>query len=411
MSISPTGMIRLLYGVSYSVYGLLLPYLPLLLRQQGLSDAELTLALSGIGVSALIPPFLIAHLVDTKLAFERVLPWLLFASTCAIPCWFLANSALAGFIVTVLFFSCFFPTISLLDTYTLIYIRRHSERGVSDTAVRADKIPPAPAPSISFTSIRVWGSVGFVVPSVALLILQTFVPISGSVVFGLATLSCLVSLLIARHLPRNGTTAAPVGVPSLEALRSAIRPPLRRFFASTSVAGLALAIFYIIFPRYLQELGCSTVTVGLIINLGVVAEILFMPRAAKLIQRFSAERVIAFGILAQVLRLTLLSVFPSLPVAIIAQLLHAPMIIGYFVAAPLFLQSHASEHARFSLQSIYIVLMLGMARLCGPMLFSLLLAWRDTDSGSGILMGMFLCAGLSLLGLLIASVNKPCVDK
>jgi len=64
---------RLLYFAAFCVYGTVLPFLPLVLRERGLSDAQLCFVLGGLGVAAIIAPLALAHFADRHWQVRRLL--------------------------------------------------------------------------------------------------------------------------------------------------------------------------------------------------------------------------------------------------------------------------------------------------------------------------------------------------
>ena len=54
--------------------------------------------------------------------------------------------------------------------------------------------------------------------------------------------------------------------------------------------------------------------------------------------------------------------------AIVTQLLHVPLVICMFIALPMYLQEHADNSFRHSLQNLNVTLSQGIARCIGPAL-------------------------------------------
>lgn len=187
-------------------------------------------------------------------------------------------------------------------------------------------------------------------------------------------------------LPHNEPVRGSRGTPSKEAFKVALGPPLRAVFEATTIAGIALSIFYVVYPRFLQELGNDKINIGLIINLGVAWEIALMPFTSRLIERFGAKNIVLMGILSVPLRLITLAIWPTTALAIALQFLHAPLVIGLIIAVPIFLAQVADPRYRFSLQGVNTTLVMGVARLIGPAISSLILLGYQEDAFGGLRM-------------------------
>ncbi len=87
---SPRPLILILslqYLLTYGVLGVLLPFAPVILTEQGLSDREMSLALSSLGIAALLSPIIIGHIADTRVKPQTLILFLLFLSGIELPLW------------------------------------------------------------------------------------------------------------------------------------------------------------------------------------------------------------------------------------------------------------------------------------------------------------------------------------
>lgn len=74
---------------------------------------------------------------------------------------------------------------------------------------------------------------------------------------------------------------------------------------------------------YLQEIGAPKYLIGVIINIGVIAEIIFFLIADKKFQRFSVGSLLALAAFGSTIRWILVFAFPNVIVFSISQTLHA----------------------------------------------------------------------------------------
>lgn len=350
--------IGLSYALSFMVYGVLFPFLPLILHAKGFSDSETSFALSASGLAALVAPLLFAHVADRKVQFRTLMPILLILTGIALSLLCTHVNTISTFLILFAVYFFLVPAIALIDSFTLGYL-------IHDTTASKKR---------SFTSYRIWGSIGFMLPAIGLTTWFGNQHISADVIVTLAVVSCFVSAVATRFLPSNSPSAATPQPPSQEAFSAALKPPLRGLFLANCFAGTALAIFHTVQPRFLQEIGFSVAMIGLIINLGVLAEILLMPFSTWIIRVVGLSRLILLAMLTIPLRLFLLSYWPTGAIAIATQILHGPLIIGLIIAVPILLQNVADDSFRYSIQSINTTINLGLTRVTGPIIASLLVS-------------------------------------
>ena len=370
------------YAVSFTVYGILIPFLPLILNAQGLSDTETSIAMSGTGLAALVAPILFAHLADRKFSFRRLMPALLVGTAGSIALLGSSKTAATTFMIIFATYFSLIPALTLLDSFTMDFVIRNS--GVSRKR--------------RFESYRIWGSLGFMVPTLGLTWWFSDNHIPASVLVTLSVIACLAAALCAIKLPNNSPSASTAKLPSRQALSAALAPPLRGVFIANCFAGSALAIFYIMYPRFLQESGCSTATIGLIINLGVLYEIILMPFSGRIIAALGIRNVILLGFLSLPIRLFITVLWPTIPVAIATQIFHGPLVIGLLIGVPVFLQENADNSFRHSLQSINTTINQGLTRIIGPAIGAILMTMGGNDNAlRGQLLAIFAAGTLGLV--------------
>jgi hypothetical protein len=238
--------------------------------------------------------------------------------------------------------------------------------------------------TITFQGIRAWGSFGFMLPALLLIPISQFTRVTSTTLVWVSAAFGAIAAVCALFLPHNEPLRGAPGVPSKEAIALAIKPPLRAVFEATTIASIALSMFYMAFPRFLQELGNSTTAIGLIINIGVAWEIAMMPFTSKLIARFGVKNVVMMGIISIPLRMVTVAVWPSTPLVIVLQVLHAPLVIGLAICMPIYLGQVAEARYRFSLQSINTTLFMGVSRVVGPILAAVLLRGYESDPMQGL---------------------------
>lgn len=388
--------ITLLFMSIYGLYGVFWPFLPIILREQGLQDHEVNLALSTLGFAALLSPIMVSHLADRSHPLRRIMVTLLAINGLLSPIWILVDSTITAGFLCLLYYGSIIPVLTLLEAYTVSHVL-HLKR--------------SEAKSREYQSYRVWGSIGFILPALVMAIISKIHPIDSTVLGFFSMGISVIALALSAKLPGDAPQARSATPPSREAIRAAIKPPLRGIFAATSIAGLGLSIFYIAFPRFLQELGHPKDQVGLIINFGVLVEILLIPFTGKLVDKFGARTVVMIGIWSIPVRLFLVTLWPSDFVILCTQILHGPLVVGLFVSIPLLLGQSAGESFRYSLQALNTALCLGLARIAGPWLAAIILHDSAGSPFEGLRLALLTAAILGTIAFLVlffsSSENRP----
>jgi len=373
--------IGLTYAVSFLVAGIYWPFLPLILHNQGLSDTETSIAMSAGGIATIIAPPLFAHLADRTFAFRYLMAFLLLA--CSVTFAFLpyATTLIAAFLAIFLINAFMMPAFALIDSFTMDFILR-SPRGERTR---------------DFSHYRVWGSIGFVVPTALMALLFSPESVDTSTLISFAVLGGVLATICAFALPHNTPTRHDAELPSKAALQAIQRPPLRGLFIAGSILALSVAMYVIIYPRFLQEIGFSPITVGLILNLGVAAEIIALHFAGPLIRRLGLWTLIIAGMANLPLRVAINLLWPTIPVAFVVQLSQSLFGIGIFVALPMLLQEHAAPSFRHSIQSLNAVITSGVMRLAGPLVGAGIIATAPGDDLAGLTRALM---GATILGVI-----------
>jgi PPP family 3-phenylpropionic acid transporter len=158
------------------------------------------------------------------------------------------------------------------------------------------------------------------------------------------------------------------------AARTLLRPPLLAFCAAlmlAQAAGAGMATFY---PVYLTErVGVAAHWVGLIAQVGVVVEAVFVYACGWIVARLGVKGVLLAGVLGTAIRLGMLAASPALAVAVGTQLFHGIYLIMTGVVPQSFLDRHADDDCRHSVQGVFVMLM-GCGKVIGNLAFGVVAA-------------------------------------
>lgn len=369
----------LLYIFGFAVYGVMVPFLPLILRDKGLSDADISFTLGSFGLAAMTSPVVFGFLADRHFSYNRLVALIFFGAGVASVFLNVIDSPISAFIVILAFYLFFLPYLSLSDQYTLAILEQF------------------PNDRLQYRHYRAIGSAGFILPAIMFAVFGWSNQVQAETIVHVTTALCFTSFLIALFLPRATINPSPGKLPTREALDHAKRAPMCDLFIATFLTGMSLACFFTFFPRYLQELGVSLPMIGAIINFGVLFEVILIPHLSTIIDYCGLRRLIAIAIALVALRLLMLIADQSILTILLSQLLHAPIVIGLFVAIPIYIREQADASYRFSLQSLHAMLTFGLARVLGPWLVALYLGFRQAPLFDGILEVFTIAAILSVL--------------
>jgi PPP family 3-phenylpropionic acid transporter len=252
----------------------------------------------------------------------------------------------------------FSPSIALQDGYFF------------SLAKRSDAVSAS-----GYHKVRVWGTIGFIVPSLALYFLLEWQ--SNLTVVLWAAMTCgFLSACHAQRLPAIPASESDGKLleiknklPSLEAFAALIGPKGRWFVLSLFLAFGASTAYHAFFPLYLRSsLGMKISSIGLIINIGVFLEVFFILGLGRMRKRFGMRALMIAGLCAMTMRLFLLAAFPSTFTAIMTQLLHGLEICAIYVLPVMYLNQLASDRFRNSIQGVYTMLVIGGSRIAGGLL-------------------------------------------
>lgn len=335
--------------------GSLIPFLPIYLKQnQGLGEGEIGLALGIASVSILITPVLMTLLADTRFD-PRLLTSLIFG--------------ISGLALLALFFtSGFWFVLAFLTLHSLAYagvmplhdgmtfsIQRQREQ-------RGQKATP-------YNKIRVWGTIGFILPSLILFVLldkgwSTEVILLCGVFFSLLALANVFRIPDPRL---DSQFAGPrTRLPTALAFRILVQPHMRVFALSMFLFFLGTFSFTSFYPLYLSEVvGVKEQWVGLIFNFGVVIEILFLLSMGWLQARLGFRKLMILGVAAFVAQTLALGCFPVPAVAVMAQSVHGLIILAMYISPVMYLNRHAGDRFRSSIQGLYTMAIVGVSRIVG----------------------------------------------
>ncbi len=381
--------LQIQFFVSYAVFGCIGPLLPVYLKEvKGFTEFQIGINQALTSIATILSPILITLLADLRIDPRRILGCSFLISSSA----FFMISTTTGVVPALLFYTlhslAFMPTIALQDGYYFSLANRAGRRDIKP-----------------YHRIRVWGTIGFIVPSLALFFLLERNP-NLTMVLWCAMTCCALSALHAQRLPQlksqsetHGAIEVKGRLPSTEAFAALFGPKGRWFLLGLFFAFSASTAYHTFFPVYLRTLvHMKSSTIGIVISTGVFLEIFYILGLGRLRKRFGMRALMVAGLCSMVLRLTLLATFPSVITALATQVLHGLEICAVYVLPVMFLNQLATDRFRNSIQGVYTMLVVGGSRIAGG-----LIAGRIAQIDLQLL--FYCAAGLALTAVSILLAN------
>lgn len=345
MTVSPRSQLILLaitYWLYFGQLGVLVPYLGIFLDGRGFSSAEIGELFAVITLARIIGPSLWASIADKTGKSLAVLRLGCFLTVICFSTVFLFTGfwgLTLSFGLMMMFWTAVLPQLEVITMQSVAGTR------------------------VGYGQIRLWGSIGFIVLTVALgKALDHFTtdaPVYASI--GVLMVLFFSSLLLKQ--PTIKTTASEQTGNLWQFIR---QRPFIVFLISASLLQISFGAYYGFFALYMRDLGYSGQQTGLLIALGVLAEIGIFLIAGKLIARVGVWGLLMACMVLTAVRWYALADFAHIGwVVIITQLIHA-LSFGLTHATSVHFIHHffpSSFHSRG--QAIYISIAFGMGGALG----------------------------------------------
>ncbi|CAA9417156.1 MAG: hypothetical protein AVDCRST_MAG64-3076 [uncultured Phycisphaerae bacterium] len=376
--------VRAQFFLTFAVLGTVLPYAPVFFREAGLSQTQVGLAFALWSAAQILSPVLVAWAADTRVDPRRLVLLCMAGSAASLLALGFARGVGPVLGVWAAYCLASIPLLPLLDGIYFSYRNQHERRGVP--------LPP-------YHRVRVWGTIGFIGPSLLLYgLLRGGMPVAGALMSGavLAGLAAGQARLLRDPrdlpagfpvLPRDAARPVPLppaaaadegaradppprpgtGLPTAAAARTLLRPNLLVFCAALFLAQMASTAMAAFYPVYLTErVGIAVEWVGLIAQVGVVVEVFFVWGFGWVADRLGTKGVLVAGLACVAVRLALMAAFATVPVAVGTQLFHGIHVLMMGVMPQTFLDRHAADDCRHSIQGVYVMLM-GVGKAAGSL--------------------------------------------
>lgn len=287
----------------FAVTGLHLPYWPVWLKAQGIGPEGIG-ALVALGyftrmVAAPGFSYLADHLGDRRAPFI----WLGVAHLLGLSAFWLADGFVQIALITVIASGAYSAVIPLKESLTMGWVM---------------------ARGYDYGRIRLWGSLSFIVMSVAGGFALS--PFGTDAVLGGLMILTVLMILSGFALPPDPRKGQATGAPRItpRAVGALLRQPAFVLFMTAASAVMAShAVYYAFGTLNWQGLGYSNIFIGALWGLGVLAEIVLFAFSVLFVRRLTPPALLMLGALAAIVRWTWTAFDPHWTVLIVLQCLHA----------------------------------------------------------------------------------------
>lgn len=367
----------------FGLLGLIIPFLPLYLDGKSFSSVEIGEILAIITATKIVGPTLWAVLADKtgqQLGIIRL------------------GAFLACAFFTILFWlNDYWPIVFCMATFSLFWtaILPQLEVMTLNSIRRSAKI---------YARIRLWGSIGFIFFAVLAgevierYSSEAFTYIGFIILFGLffSTLWLKQSKIKQSQITKTSSIKNKI-----------FDLGFGFFFIAGLLLQLSFGPYYSFFALYLRDLQYPGFAVGVLISLGVVAEITIFIYAGKIFKHFTVKSILVFSLSITAFRWFLMGHYgDSMIVMLLTQCMHAASFGLYHSASIQFLQHHFDASQQNRGQAVYIGGVYGLGGAIGAYVSGVL--WLD---GAGAIQAFDMAMFAAFVGAIFAFFIKSNVNE
>lgn len=332
------------YFFYFGFVGAFSPYFALYLQSISLSAAEIALLMSMMQLMRIVAPYMWSWLAEHFGKRVAILRLSALMSLAGFTGFFMTTEfggLLAAMALMAFFWSAALP---LIEGLTFSHLGAEGHR---------------------YGSVRVWGSVSFIVAVLVLGQALDHVAIESVLWVTAAILGGV--LLCSFFVPDVASTqAGHVAMNLREVLQ---RREVRALLGACFLMSAAHGAFYVFYSIYLVGAGYDKALVGWMWTLGVVAEIIVFMLMPRIMRRFGLRSILVFSFACAVLRFVLIGWGAgSLPVLLFAQVLHGVTFGAYHAAAIAVVNRWFTGRLQSRGQALYGSISFGAGGMLGALL-------------------------------------------
>lgn len=335
------------YFAYFTILGIVSHYLGLYLHSLSLSPSLIGIVLAVMTIGRVAGPYIWANIRFFKHQPERNIQ---------LGCLF----ALLSFSLIFIFGHSHFILLLSLGLFAFFWSAVMPQlEAISQFTLKGD--------SGAYSFVRMWGSVSFIcLVIIAGWLFEVFGIVASIEGFTLLLLGVL--LLSTFRLPKvepvTDTEQAPISI--REKLK---QKPIQAFIVCSFLLQMSFAAYYGFFSIYLQSLGYTGYQIGVMIALGVLAEIGIFLISGKIVNHFSLKSLFVFCLAITAFRWFALGLWgENLFFLILIQLIHAFSYGLYHIASQKFIHNEFPNQLQAKGQALYLSFSFGVGGAVGNFL-------------------------------------------
>jgi len=373
-------LLKAFYFLFFAAAASLAPFLALYYEQSGLTGRQIGLLTAIPPLVTMIAASLWSGLADTTQQHHRLLALAIIgAMFFALAISFVVSFWLLALLVVMFaFFTA--PIIPLIDNSTMEYLGERKNQ---------------------YGKLRLWGAVGWGVsaPFVGLMVEQFGLgwPFYGYVVF------MFLGLLIVFRLPISHASIGQAFWHGFGALMGNRRWLF--FLVIIFIAGVGSSMIHNYLFLYMNQLGASTIVMGLALTVATVSELVVYAFSDKMLERWGTRKMLAISIVAMIIRMLAYSVVMLPWMVLIIQLLHGFTFAALWVAGVAYANKIAPPGMGATAQGVFSSVSMGLAAAAGAFIGG----WLYEGVGPFLMYrwaSLGIVAMLLLVGVVVKYVKK-----
>src|SRR6185295_3448854 len=204
---------KAMYFCIFALGGSVVPFISLYFQQRGLRKDQIGYIQGVAAIAVVLSPILLTFLADARLDARRILAGAMLVASAALGALYVGKGFVATLLIWAVHMLAYVPLSTLQDGITFAVMKRREEQGLAVTP---------------YHRVRIWGSIGFMLPSVILyfVVKKTVTPIlfvGGA--FGI--LGAIAALMLPD--PNGGEKKKDARFPTMAAARRMFSGPLLIF--------------------------------------------------------------------------------------------------------------------------------------------------------------------------------------
>ncbi len=269
--------------------------------------------------------------------------------------------------------------------------------------------------SNNFGSIRVWGTIGWIVASVMITLLWKKAEVNPSMIPYALKLSALFSVIVViltLKLPKlKLEKKEKVSIIPKETFNVIIKPEVMIILIAVFFSSCADKFYFFGTPLFLQDIGVVKTYIPTVMSLGQVAEILMLFGLGAILRKLGFKNIFILALFMQVLRFVLFYISGPLGLTLLGVSLNGFIYALFYAASTIYLDNFTDEKSRGGVHQLFSMITVGASSLFGY----LLAGWASDNFRIGELINFKIFwtfpTILSILTLLIITLFMKRVKK